>query len=116
MSIRWKDFKKTRFPGISKHLDGTGFVVRVRKKAANGETVDITRKLDGATETQAQEYRLTIIKEIEAGQYGKMEMLEQVPTLGDYARSWLKRKKLENGCKTMIWIQFQVGIYIQKLL
>lgn len=96
MAINWKDFRKTRYPGVWKHVAGAGFAVRVRKKnPVTGETVDVARILENTTETQAVEYRLEIVKEIEAGTYGEEETEQEIPTLGDYAASWLKRKKME---------------------
>ena len=96
MAIKWKEYTKTRHPGVWKRMDGTGFALRVRKKhPVTGETVDVARKLENATETEAAVCRLEIVKEIEEGTYGEEETVLEIPTLGDYAGRWLKRKKKE---------------------
>ncbi len=65
MAIKWSKLTKTRYPGVLKHVDGTGFTVRVRKKhPVTGETVDVARKLENATETEAVVCRLEIVKEL----------------------------------------------------
>jgi integrase len=95
MAIIWSELRKTKAPGIRRRPDDGRLVIRVRQRdPRTGKRKDLCKVL------QTQDLEEAIIARAHLSiklKHGPLEVRESPMsmTLTDYARRWLKRRKLE---------------------